>query len=222
MKILIAEDDSQIAESLIKNFMEENLIPDLVTDGEEALKKVKNFYYDIIILDWRMPKLSGIEVCRKIRDMNIITPIILLTALSDISNKVEALNSGADDYLTKPFSFQELFARILAINRRNERTRKVTFDNFTLDYINHKLLCNENEEIRLTDKEFELLHHFIINKGTILSKEEICESVWQLNFVPETNIVEAALKNLRKKLETSSNKKYIKNIYGEGYIFLCD
>ena len=222
MKILIAEDDKQIAQSLLKNFEEESIYPDWVLDGEEAVDKVKINKYDIIILDWRMPKLTGLEVCKKIRNLKIVTPIILLTALSEVSNKVDALNNGADDYVTKPFSFEELYARIYAVLRRNKGNLEITFDNFTLDLLNHKLMDKNKEEIKLTVKEFELLKFFIENRGTILSKEELCENVWQLNFVPETNIIEASLKNLRKKLESVSSKNYIKNIYGEGYIFLYD
>lgn len=220
MKILIAEDDQQIAEGLIKNFYEEEIETDWVTDGDQAIENIINANYDLVILDWRMPKRTGVEVCRKLREDGNNIPIILLTALSDVSNKVQALDYGADDYITKPFSFKELKARIMAITRRNNRS-KITFDSFTIDLIDHKLL-RSGDEIKLSEKEFELLYYFIQNKGIIITKEELCKNVWKLNFVPETNIVEATVKNLRKKLETNSDKKHIKNIYGEGYIFLTE
>jgi DNA-binding response OmpR family regulator len=223
MEILIAEDESQIAEPLRKNLLEEGHHAMLAKDGEEALHLVENIEFDVIVLDWKMPKISGIEVCRRLREMGNNTPILLLTALSQVSNKVEALNSGADDYITKPFSFEELLARIKAIKRRyNMEKELLVYDNFSLDLINRKVESHGNQKIELTDKEFELLKYFIINKGTVVNKELLCKHVWELNFVPKTNVCEATVKNLRKKLEESTGKKYIKTIYGEGYILIND
>ncbi len=223
MEILIAEDESQIAEPLRKNFLEEGHHAMVAKDGEEALKLVEKIEFDVIVLDWKMPKISGIEVCKRLREMGNNTPILLLTALSQVSNKVEALNSGADDYITKPFSFEELLARIKATKRRyNIEQDLLAYDNFSLDLINRKVETDNVEKIDLTDKEFDLLKHFILNKGTVINKENMCKYVWGLNFIPKTNICEATVKNLRKKLEESTGKKYIKTIYGEGYILIDD
>lgn len=222
MKILIAEDEATIANSLKKNFADEEHNAEIANDGEEALDKIQNNNFDAILLDWRMPKLSGLEVCKKLRSEGFNKPIILLTALTDISNKVEALNTGADDYITKPFSFEEVMARIEAIERRyKSTTRTIIFDKYKLDLVT-RIVETPNGKIRLTDKEFELLKYFLENKGSIITKERLCRDVWELPFTPTTNMVEVTIKNLRKKIEDESSKKYIKTIYGEGYLFLTD
>jgi DNA-binding response OmpR family regulator len=219
MEILIAEDEKHLAESLKKNFNAEHHSVYLAYDGVETLSAVKKFVFDIILLDWRMPKKNGLEVCKELRKSGIQTPIILLTALNDISNKVEALNAGADDYITKPFSFEEVMARINAVLRRYySTTTTISFDNFTLNLIDH-VLESPKGIIKLSDKEFELLRYFLTHKGLIINKEEICKNVWNIECSPLSNIVEVTVKNLRHKLEEHSPKKYIKTIYGEGYIF---
>ena len=222
MNILIAEDEKHIAEPLKKNFQEEGHNAIIAFDGEEAMRLLSELQFDIILLDWRMPKLSGIEVCKQIREKEINTPVILLTALSDVSNKIEALNLGADDYITKPFSFEELDARINAVVRRYFKTTDVLiFDNLELNLITRKVLTSANREIKLTEKEFDLLKVFVLNKSIILSKDELCRKVWGLTFVPQTNICEVTVKNLRKKLEEATRKKFIKTIYGEGYTLIA-
>jgi DNA-binding response OmpR family regulator len=223
MEILLAEDEIQIAEPLRKNFLEEGHHAIIAEDGEEALKLVDKIKFDVIILDWKMPKLSGLQVCKKLRQSNIKTPIILLTALTQISNKVEALDSGADDYITKPFSFEELSARINSVLRRyNLSTESLEYDDLLLDLLNRKVDTLSGKRVELTDKEFELLKYFILNKGDVLDKEILCKVIWHLDFVPKTNICEVTIKNLRKKLEDSTGKKYIKTLYGEGYLLLAE
>jgi len=222
MEILIAEDEIRIAESLKKNFLQAGHHALIAKDGEETLNVMEKIQFDVLLLDWRMPKLSGLEVCRKIRSTGSEIPIILLTALTDISNKVEALDAGADDYITKPFSFDEVMARINAVARRYKSSvSTITFGDNTLNLIT-RIITTPKAQIKLTDKEFDLLKFFLDNKGTIISKETICEKVWDLPFTPQTNIVEAAVKNLRKKLEEAIEQKFIKTIYGEGYIFFGD
>ncbi|MBK8947278.1 MAG: response regulator transcription factor [Ignavibacteriae bacterium] len=222
MKILIVEDEESIAKSLVKNFLDEGFETSLAIDGEEALDVISKNNFDTILLDWRIPKISGIQVCKTLRESGFNKPIILVTALTDISNKVEALNLGADDYITKPFSFDEVLARILAVNRRyNSAIKSVFIDDIEFDLLNRELKTDKNI-IKLSDKEFELLKYFMDNKGKILNKEILCKDVWELPFIPETNIVEVTVKNLRKKLESNSDKKIIQTIYGEGYIFLID
>jgi len=223
MQILLAEDEIQISESLKKHFVDEGHLVSIANDGSEALKLIDSINYDVILLDWKMPKLTGIEVCKKIRSTNHNIPIILLTALGDISNKVEALNAGADDYITKPFSFDEVYARINAVLRRvSIANDRLEFDDLTLDLNKRKVVTFANKEIHLTDKEFDLLKYLILNRGEIVSKDILCQTVWNLNFTPQTNICEATVKNLRKKLEEITGRKYIKNIYGEGYILIAD
>lgn len=222
MEILIAEDEEQIANSLKKNLEEEGHHVKIASDGEEAIRFTESILFDVIILDWRMPKVTGIEVCKQIRKSGNKVPVILLTALSQTANKVEALQLGADDYVTKPFSFDELKARIEAVVRRyHSNTDELIIANLTLDLISRKAItpCGE---IFLTGKEFDLLKYFMMRKGLILSKEELSKSVWGYNFIPSTNIIEVTVKNLRKKLEENTGKKLIKSIYGEGYLFISE
>lgn len=220
MKILIAEDEKIIANSLEKNFIEEGYSPTLVNNGEKALEILSKEEFDVVLLDWRMPKLSGLEVCKSLRKTNFNKPIILLTALSDISNKVEALKTGADDYITKPFSFDEVLARIEAVCRRyNSFSRSITFDANELNLFTRVLIVGE-KTLKLSEKEFDLLKYFLDNQEQIINKEQLCKDVWQLPFTPETNLVEVTVKNLRKKIESGTDKKYIQTIYGEGYIFI--
>ena len=223
MEILIAEDEIQIAEPLRKNFLEEGHHAMIAKDGEEALNLVDKIQFDVIILDWKMPKVSGLDVCKKLRQLNIKTPIILLTALTQISNKIEALDSGADDYITKPFSFEELLARINAVVRRyNLSTDTLEYGDLLLNLPNRQVDTVSGKTVDLTDKEFELLKYLILNKGDVVDKEKLCKVIWHLDFVPKTNICEVTIKNLRKKLEDQTGKKYIKTLYGEGYLLLAE
>ncbi len=222
MLVLIAEDEKQIANSLRKNFVDEGHEALIAENGEEAIEKISDNNFDVLLLDWRMPKLTGLEVCRRLRETGYNKPIILLTALSDIKNKVEALNYGADDYITKPFSFEEVLARINAVIRRYMNTVTcLEFDDYKLDLIAHNLITPD-AKIKLPEKEFELLKYFLENPGVILNKDRLCRNVWQLPFTPSTNFVEVTIKNLRNKLEEITGKKYIKTIYGEGYLFIVD
>jgi DNA-binding response OmpR family regulator len=223
MEILIAEDEIQIAEPLRKNFLEEGHHAIIAKNGEEALNLADKIKFDVIILDWKMPKLSGLEACKKLRLLNIKTPVILLTALTQISNKVEALDSGADDYITKPFSFEELLARINAVIRRYDLSAdSLEYGDLLLNLHDRQVDTVSGKKVELTDKEFDLLKYFILNKGDVVNKEKLCKVIWHLDFVPKTNICEVTIKNLRKKLEDSTGKKYIKTLYGEGYLLLAE
>ena len=223
MEILIAEDEIQIAEPLRKNFLEEGHHAMIAKNGEVALNLIDKIQFDIILLDWKMPKISGLDVCKKIRKMNIKTPVILITALSQISNKVDALNSGADDYITKPFSFEELFARINAVIRRyNLVTETLEYGDLIINIPNRNVETFSGKTIELTDKEFELLKFLVKNKGHVIDKNKLRKEIWHLDFVSKTNICEVTIKNLRKKLEENTGKKYIKTLYGEGYLLIAD
>lgn len=223
MQILIAEDEQQIAEALKKNFRDEGHNAMIACDGEMALKLMNEIEFDLLLLDWRMPKLSGLDVCKTLRQNGNLVPIILLTALGELSNKVEALNAGADDYITKPFLFDEVLARINAVVRRSHLSKDIIeFEDLNLDLSRRLVITQSKRQIHLSDKEFDLLKFLIQKKGEIVSKEHLCRNVWNLNFVPQTNICEATVKNLRKKLEEATGKKYIITIYGEGYSLIAD
>ncbi len=222
MKILIAEDEFYIAQSLKKSLQAERFVADIAEDGESTLNKITNGKYDALILDWRMPKVSGLEVCKKLREEGNEIPIILLTALTELSNKVQALNVGADDYITKPFSFEEVLARLNAVlRRRQNETHTLSIGRLTLDLVTHNL-HKEEETIKLPEMEFELLRYLIQHKQMILSKEQLAKEVWQLPFLPNTNFIEATIKNLRKKLKQFGASVSVKTIYGEGYCLIED
>ena len=222
MEVLIVEDECAIAGSLKKNFLNAGHHAIVVTDGEATLNTILNIQYDVILLDWKIHKMTGLQVCKRMKEAGLNTPIILLTALSDISNKVEALNAGADDYITKPFSFEEVLARINAVLRRYQSAvSAIPFGDYSLDLI-ERTVNSSTDKIKLSEKEFDLLRYFLFNKGSIVSREQICKTVWKIQCTPQTNIVEVTIKNLRKKLETGLNKKFIRTIYGEGYIFFAD
>lgn len=220
MKILIVEDEKKIANSLKKNFNDEGFNATVCFDGAEALEIISVEKFDLILLDWRLPKITGIDVCKRMRSANDQTPIIILTALTNVTNKIDALNSCADDYITKPFSFDEVLARVNALIRRNNISSNIIeFDSLSLNLISHTLFT-ETESIKLSEIEFELLKYFLEHKDKIISRETLCEDVWKLKFSPGTNVVDVTVKNLRHKLEKYTNKKYIKTVYGEGYIFI--
>ncbi len=221
MHILIAEDEKSLAHSLQKSFQAEGFDASVVYDGQATLDYLaKDDSIDLLILDWRMPIKNGYEVCKTLRSSGNKMPIILLTALSDISNKVEALNAGADDYITKPFAFKELFARINAVLRRVHSTKEILrFGKCELNVVNHELYSAKGK-IKLSEKEFELLYYFSKHKNEIISREKIAKDVWNLNFLPSTNFIDATVKNLRKKLAEITDCHHIKTVYGEGYTFL--
>ncbi len=222
MNILIAEDEQRIAQALKKSLEAENFHAEIADNGDIALDKLKNNQYDALLLDWRMPKVNGLEVCRKLRDVGNTIPIILLTVLSDISNKVEALNVGADDYITKPFSFSEVHARLCAVLRRSQTEQKtILFGGLNLNLVDHTI-NKADLSLKLPEMEFELLCYLIEHKQMIVNKEQLAKEVWKLSFLPNTNFVEVTIKNLRKKLEPFGAAQYVKTIYGEGYSFIDD
>lgn len=221
INLLIAEDEPQISGAIQKYFTEEGFLTFVAEDGSKAFEIFNANQIDLLLLDWRMPKITGFDLCKKIRLVNTTVPIILLTALGDISNKVDALYAGADDYITKPFSFDELLARVNALLRRTQVPLDVLqFKELNLNLTKRSVTTGAGNNIHLTDKEFDLLRYFILNKGIILSKDNLCKAVWDLNFTPQTNICEVTVKNLRRKLEEITGKKFIKNVYGEGYVLI--
>ena len=220
MKILIVEDDIDIANSLKKNLLLENYKVYLASSAFETYQQIDKHRVDLVLLDWRLPDESGFEICRKIRGRGSSLPVIMLTALSDTKNKIAALDIGADDYITKPFEAHEVIARIKAVTRRShQRFNTIEFSNFSLNQTTHEITVN-NKVIKLSEKEFDLLLYFLQNSGSILSKDELIQKVWKLGFEPGTNVIEATIKNLRKKLTLHSDKKLIRTVYGEGYIFV--
>lgn len=217
-KILIIEDDLRIRRILQLELEHEGYLVNLAKDGKEGLEKFKLMRYDLILLDLMLPEVSGEEVCKKLRKNSDI-PIIVLTAKEDIKSKVELLDMGADDYITKPFNIEEFFARMRVAlrNKKNyQEIGKLKYEDLVLDITRKELVINE-EKISLTKTEYRLLELFILNKELIVSRERIITEIWGYDFDGEEKIVDVYLNFLRKKIETQE-KKYIQNIRGFGYM----
>jgi len=218
MRILVVEDEKQLLKLIGKRLKEEGYAYDLASDGKEGLNFAEATEYDVILLDIMLPSVDGFTIIQKLRAKNISTPIIVLTAKSAVKDKVNGLDYGADDYLTKPFSFEELIARIRAMLRRksDEKETVLTCGDLTLDLISREVYRNNNS-IELTTKEFAILEYFLRNKGRILTKSQIAEHVWNYEFDYQSNIIEVYIRYLRKKIDDDYEKKLIHTIRGVGY-----
>lgn len=220
MKLLIVEDEHRIATSLKKGLEQERYIVDIVFDGENGYDFATSGEYDLIILDRMLPKMDGIEICKKLRLQNIQTPILMLTAKDQTSDKVEGLNSGADDYLVKPFAFEELLARIKALHRRPVEPVKeeLKVDDLTLNTNTFEVSRGGNS-IKLSQKEYAVLEYLMRKKDNIVSKDEIISRVWNYDSDILINTVEAFIKQLRNKIDRPFPKKksLIQTIRGFGY-----
>lgn len=220
MRVLVVEDEKYLAEALSHILMRNNYTVDTVFDGEAGLDYALSNIYDAIILDIMLPKMNGLDVLKTLRSEKISTPVILLTAKSDIEDKIRGLDTGADDYLPKPFDTGELLARLRAVMRRGSEViannNQITFGDITLD-TNLMRLYGREREISLTKKEFELLEYLIINKSIIISKEQIIEKLWGFDSEAEANYVEVYISFLRKKLSFVSEKVTISTLRGVGY-----
>jgi len=214
MKILIIEDDENILAVLKRGFEEEEYVIDTALDGEDGEYLALTNSYDIILLDWMLPVKNGIEVLESLRQKDILTPIIMLTAKDDIDDKVMGLTVGADDYLSKPFSFKELLARVNVLYRRalSVTTNKLHIHDITID-IDSKRVTNAEEEIILTQKEYELLLFLVKNKNKLVSNALIEEQLWNNEEYINSNVIQVTIYNLRKKL----GKDFIKSSRGFGY-----
>jgi heavy metal response regulator len=223
MRILIIEDDKKIAGFIKKGLTEEHYAVDVFYDGEEGAYWAQVNEYDLIILDIMLPKKDGIEVCRELRNKNIIAPIIMLTVKDALEDKIKGLDEGADDYLTKPFSFEELLARIRALLRRTQKykTRTLKVADLELDPVARKV-TRAGKKITLTGKEYALLEYLMRNKGRILTETMIIEHVWDMNFDPLTNVVNVYIHHLRQKIDKDFDKKLIHTIRGAGYVMKED
>lgn len=221
MQILIVEDEEKIANLLRKGLLEERYTVDVARDGAEALYKHEINEYDLIILDLMIPKITGEEVCRTIRKTNTSIPILVLTAKDAIEDKVACLDAGADDFVTKPFSFAEVTARVRALIRRNKKADPVilTIDNLSLDPAT-KTATRGGKQILLTTREYALLEYFMRNPNILLTKTQLLEHVWDYNYDGFSNIVETYVKYLRKKLQrVPTDKELIHTRRGSGYMF---
>ena len=219
MRILIVEDEKKVAAFIKKGLEEETYAVDIATDGEEGLYLGEQNQYDLIILDLMLPKINGLDILSSLRSQNIETPILLLTAKDSVEDKVEGLNQGADDYLTKPFAFSELLARIRVLLRRGKAESKTILEiaDLTLNLVSHKV-SRRNEEIELTGKEYSLLEYFMRNQEKVLTRTMIAEHVWDYNFDTFTNVIDVYVNHLRKKIDKNFSTKLLHTLRGVGYV----
>ena len=220
MRILLIEDDRKVAAAVSKNLKAESFAVDVADDGLKGEEFASINEYDVIILDVMLPVQDGWTTCANLRRDKIMTPILMLTALGDVSDKIKGLDTGADDYLTKPFHFGELLARIRSLARRKSEVRTALVEKFglRLDINTHKAY-REGQEITLTAKEFALLELFMLNTGRILSRETISEHLWDMNFERRSNVIESFVKFLRQKIDRDFERPLIHTVRGVGYTF---
>ncbi len=221
MRILVIEDEKKIADFIKRGLKEEGYAVDTASDGENGLFLAKTNDYDLILLDLMLPKIDGVEVCKRLKSGDkIAAPIIMLTAKDAIKDKITGLDAGADDYLTKPFAFEELLARIRAILRKKaEQTQavKLEVDDLVLDLATHKV-TRSGKEIDMTSKEFALLEYLMRNAGKVVTRTMISEHVWDIDFDTFTNVIDVYISYLRNKIDFGSKKKLIQTVRGRGYI----
>lgn len=218
MKVLVIEDEVDLNRSLVKLLKTQQYSVDAAYDGQEALDYIRVSQYDVIISDIMMPQLDGLGVLSYLRNHQIKTPVLMLTAKDSLEDKVTGLDAGADDYLVKPFEFDELLARIRVMLRRNNRetlTSLVQFGDYSLD-LAKKTIQHKGILVDLTSKEFELLECLVRNPNVVLSREQIREHIWDFDYVGESNIIDVLVKNIRKKLQ---NPSIIQTKRGLGYVF---
>jgi len=218
MKILVVEDDKDTLDFLKPSLKAEGFVVDTAENGTDGISMTLANNYDLVILDFNLPDKNGDLVCQEIRKKGKTTPILILTVDTEVNNKVKLLNLGADDYLTKPFSFEELLARVKALLRRPEKIEKeiLQVNNLTLDRKKQKV-TRAKREIYLTLKEFQLLEYLIRHQGEVISKISILENIWDSEVDLFSNAIETHISNLRKKIDKNSPKKLIKTISGRGY-----
>ncbi|HEY6327960.1 MAG TPA: response regulator transcription factor [Blastocatellia bacterium] len=219
MRILVVEDESSLANSLVAGLKEECYAVDRAGDGEEAEFLAETNDYDLIVLDLMIPKIDGFQVCRDIRDRKVATPVLMLTALDSVADKVKGLDCGADDYLTKPFSFEEFLARVRALLRRGPLTvaSVLNYKDIHMDLIGHSI-TREGKRIELTGKEYALLEFFLRNPERIISRSQLAEHVWDQYFDPLSNVIDVSISHLRKKIEADGGPRVLHSVRGMGYI----
>lgn len=219
MRILVVEDEKKVA-SFIKKGLEEELFQvETASNGKEGLDLALRGEYDLIISDIMMPQMNGIQMVKELRSKSIETPILLLTIKDSTADKVDGLDSGADDYLTKPFAFEELIARVRALLRRKEtqKSNVLTINDLRMDLVAHKVLRN-NKEIVLTPREYSILEYLLRNKNKIVSRTKLIEHVYDFHFDSGTNVIDVYINKLRSKIDQNSDKQLIQTVRGTGYI----
>jgi len=220
MKILIIEDHEKLAKSVKKGLEQEGYAADCLFDGETGQRRIEISHkdYDLVILDLMLPKRDGLTVCKNWRERDIVIPVIMLTAKDTIEEKIAGLDCGADDYLVKPFAFEELLARIRALLRRPQEALPVQLkiNDLILDSATRKVFRGKRE-IMLTNKEFALLEYLMCHPGQVLNREQLISHVWDFAFDSFSNLVDVHIKNMRKKIDRKNDEKILETVRGVGY-----
>lgn len=225
MRILLVEDDRKILKYLAEGLEQSGFAVDCASDGEEGLQFLETYTYDLVILDIMLPKIDGLSLLEKLRHRKLSMPVLILSAKHTVDDRVKGLQSGGDDYLTKPFSFSELLARVQALLRRSNpqalagaSPTKLEAGDISISLLTRQVVRGTHK-IELQAKEFALLEYFFRNANQVLSKTQILERVWNYNFDPQTNVVDVLVCRLRQKLDKDFEKKTIQTIRGVGYVF---
>ncbi|HLA18639.1 MAG TPA: response regulator transcription factor [Dehalococcoidia bacterium] len=219
MYILVVEDERRLAQVVRKVLEEEGHTVDVATDGEEGLAMAMDSSHDVIVLDILLPGIDGFEVCRRLRAGRVDTPVLLLTALDAVEDRVRGLDAGADDYLPKPFAFQELLARLRALGRRRVQARdpdQLQMANLVLD-LRRRRAVREGRAIDLSPKEFALLEFLMRNQGRVVTRTQILDHVWGYDYSPDSNLVDVYVTYLRRKIDRGHQRKLIRTVRGAGY-----
>jgi len=223
MRILVVEDNKKVASFIAKGLREEGYSVDVAHDGNDGALKAAVHDYDLLVLDVMLPGRSGYEIVREQRREGRAVPVLLLTARDATEDVVRGLDAGADDYVTKPFAFDVLLARIRALLRRGgaRRLEQLSYEGLEIDRLRHTATCR-GERLPLTPKEFQLLEHFMLHPEEVIRRTELLEKVWDLHFDPMSNVVDVHVANLRKKIQDSADRPLIHTVRGVGYLLSAE
>jgi DNA-binding response OmpR family regulator len=219
MYVLVVEDERRLAQLMRRVLEEEGHTVDVAHDGEEGLQMALEGTHDVVVLDIMLPEMDGIDVCKSLRRNRVDTPVLLLTALDGVDDRVRGLDAGADDYLPKPFAFQELMARLRALSRRRVQPRdpqELSVNDLTLD-LRRRRAQRDGRAIELSPKEFSLLEFLMRNEGRVVTRTQILDHLWGYDFATDSNLVDVYVAYLRRKVDKGTNNKLIRTVRGVGY-----
>lgn len=218
MKILLIEDDLKILSFVQKGLEEEGFLVDTASDGDDGFYLACGYNYDLLIIDWMLPKMDGITICQKLRDKKVVVPILMLTAKNSVEDRITGFGCGADDYLSKPFVFAELVARVRSLLRRSSYNFNETLKLDTLEVnVSKRSVTRSNKPISLRSKEFDILVYMLLNQGSIITHTQLQEKIWGISENTSSNIINVFIHHLRHKVDSEGEKVLIKTIRGSGY-----
>jgi two-component system, OmpR family, response regulator len=222
-EILVVEDDQEIAEAIIEELRGRSYRVAHAATGSQGLDSIRNASFDLLIVDRMLPEIDGLSIIESLRKENRSVPILIISALDDVSERILGLEKGADDYLPKPFSFAEMGARVEALLRRPTQARTTTLQagSLMLDLLQRTVSIN-GEKVALSSREFQLLEYFVMRQGQLITRDMLIENVWKYRFAPETNVIDVHISNLRRKIDSNRVTSLIQTIRGCGFVFNAD